>query len=180
MTRFEPISRRDMNTEQARVYDEIEGRGGRLGGPYQALIRIPAFMTLQQQMGDYLRANNLSDRERQLATLTAVRAASAKYAWAVQVRASHAAGIDQAVIDAINERRAPDLGSESDRVIFDVAKELAETRGLSQSTYEEAERILGLDRLTDVVVTVGFYGMVATTLNAFDISPPDDAPARLV
>lgn len=179
MTRFDTLTREAMNAEQGQVYDEIAERGGRLGGPYGILIRIPRFMRLQQQMGDYLRSNSLSGRERQLATLVTVRGAGAEYTWAVQARASLAVGIGQEVIDAINQGKPPALDNEAEEAIFAVAAELSTERRLSEATHATALERLGLERLADLVVTVGFYSLVATELNAFDVTPPDDAPDRL-
>ncbi len=180
MTRFEPLTRDQMNDEQGRIYDQIEARGGRLGGPYTALIRIPRMAKLQQEMGDYLRDNSLSGRERQLAVLRTVRHWGANYAWAVQERASLGVGLEQDVIDAINQGETPELDTDAERAIHLVAGELLAGHGLSDETYAQALEALGLERLTDVIATVGFYSLVSCTLNGFDISPPEDAPARLL
>lgn len=39
---------------------------------------------------------------------------------------------------------------------------------------------IGEEDLVSLVGVAGFFGMVATTANAIDATPPDDAPARLV
>jgi 4-carboxymuconolactone decarboxylase len=180
MTRFEPLSREQMNQEQGNIYDDIAARGGRLGGPYTALIRIPRFMKLQQEMGDYPRDNSLSGRERQLAVLRTVRHWNAAYAWAVQERASLGIGLEPDVIDAINAGETPELANRAERAIHQVAGELLAGRGLGDDAYDRAVQALGLERLTDVIATVGFFSLVSCTLNGFDIDPPEDAPARLM
>lgn len=107
MTRIRIINRAEMNQEQGRVYDEAKAAGGPVGGPYYAYIRIPKLMRIAQDLGNCLRESPLSARERQIAVLTAIRHWGAKYPWAVQVRASLAAGVDQDTVDAINARKAP-------------------------------------------------------------------------
>ena len=55
MSRIQEIAPAAMSAEQREVYEMIVARGGRLGGPHTAYLRIPRFMRLAQDMGDYLR-----------------------------------------------------------------------------------------------------------------------------
>ena len=180
MTRFDILERADMNEAQARVHDEIEAADGRVrGGPYWAYIRNPAFMRLHNEMSRYVRATPLTGRERQIAVLAVVRHWNAEYPWAVQVRASLAAGIDQDIIDAINAGAAPRFDDPGEKAAYDVARELVGDKRVSDAIYAAAEQQFGLEKLVDLVSSIGFFSMVCCTANAFDITPPDDAPARL-
>lgn len=179
MTRIAVLKRDDMNAEQGRVYDEAKAAGGPLGGPNWAYIRKPKLFAASQAMGVVLRESGLSGRERQIAVLTVVRHWGAKYPWAVQVRASLAAGLDQATIDAINERRTPPLTDPREKSAHDVARELLAEHRLSDATYAAAEKAYGIEGLVSLVAAVGQFSMVSCTANAFDITPPDDAPSRL-
>jgi 4-carboxymuconolactone decarboxylase len=180
MTRFEILKREDMNAEQKQLCEEIEAADGRMrGGPYWAYIRIPNFMRLHNEMSRYIRSCSLTGRERQIAVLAVVRHWDAKYPWAVQVRASLAAGVEPEIIDAINARQRPKLDDPGEQAAYKVASELVANNGLSDATYAAAEAQFGLEKLVDVVSGIGFFSMVCCTANAFDITPPDDAPARL-
>lgn len=181
MTRLKVLQRDDMNDEQRRVCDDIEASGGRVrGGPYWAYIRNPKFMALHQGMSDYMRGCPLTGRERQIAVLAVVRHWDSHYPWAVQVRASIEAGVDPEIIDAINARKRPDLNDPGEQAAYDVASELVASKRVSEAAYARAEKIFGEEKLVDVVAGVGFFSMVCCTANAFDITPPDDAPARLL
>lgn len=180
MTRIAILKRDDMNDEQGQVYDDIDAAGGPLGGPYWAYIRRPKLMRLCQDVGNYFRASELSGRERQIAVLTVVRHWDANYPWAVQVRASLAAGVDQEIVDAINARQVPDLSDPRERTAYDVASELVGNHRLGDETYGRAEELFGTEQLVDLISVVGYFGMVACTANAIDATPPDSAPARLV
>ncbi len=179
MTRIRILKREDMNEEQGNVYDEVKAEGGPLGGPYWAYIRNPKLMRLCQDVSGCLRASALSDRERQIAVLATVRHWDANYPWAVQVRASLAAGVDQEIIDAINARSVPELSDPREQAALDVAKELLANKGLSDATYANAEKLFGEEELVALVAVVGQFSMVSCTANAFDVTPPDDVPARL-
>ncbi len=179
MTRFAIVKREQMDAEQGRVYDDIEKEGGRLGGPYWAYIHNPKFMRIHQDMSNYFRACPLSGRERQIAILAVVRHWGAKYPWAAQVRTSLQFGVDQATIDDINARRTPKLADPREKAAYDVAVELLANKGLSEATYAAAEKAFGINQLVDVVSAIGFFSMVCCTANAFDITPPDNYPARI-
>jgi 4-carboxymuconolactone decarboxylase len=180
VTRIKVLKREEMNKEQGQVYDAIKAAGGPVGGPYWAYIRSPKLMRVCQDVSNTLRDSALSGRERQIAVLVAVRHWGAKYPWAVQVRASQQAGLDQETIDAINARKAPKLADPREKAAYDVATELVANRGLSDATYAAAEKAFGVEQLVALVAAVGWFCMVSCTANAFDITPPDDAPARLL
>ncbi len=179
MTRITILKRDDMNEEQGRVYDEVEAAGGPLGGPYYAYIRNPALMRQAQDLSNCLRDASLSPRERQVAILTIARHWGAEYPWAVQVRASLAAGVEQSIVDAINAGEVPDLSDARERAAHEVAKELLADRGLSDATYAAAEAAFGVEGLVDLVATIGQFSMTCCTANAFDVTPPDSVPHRL-
>lgn len=180
MTRMRVLSREDMNDKQGALYDSFVEDGKPHAGPYWAYIRHPSLMRLCSDVGDWFRASALRGRERQIAILTAVRFWDAKYPWAVQVRASLAAGVGQDVVDAINERRDPGLTDPRERMAHELAKQLTGTHRLTDQTYMDAEKLFGEDDLVSLIGLVGFFGMVSTTANAIDATPPDEAPARLV
>ena len=179
MTRISILKRGDMNDEQGKVYDAIEAAGGPLGGPYWAYIRNPTLMRLAQDVSNCLRASDLSDRERQIAVLTVVRHWGGEYPWAVQVKASLAAGVDQEIVDAINARQTPKLSDPREKAAHEVAGELLAEHGLSDATYANAAKQFGEEELVALVAVIGQFSMVCCTANAFDVTPPDAEPARL-
>ena len=60
------------------------------------------------------------------------------------------------------------------------ASELLANHGLKDATYANADRLFGTETLVALVAAVGYFSMVSCTANAFDVTPPDDAPARLM
>src|SRR5947209_19437610 len=131
MTRFAIIDRADMNAEQARVYDAAKQTSGIVGGPYLAYIRLPKLFEAAQNLRAALAGGPLSRREQQIVNLVVARYWNARYPWFAQVRASLAVGIEQAVIEAINARKAPSLADARERTCFAVASELLANKGLS-------------------------------------------------
>lgn len=140
---------------------------------------MPELFGLNQQLGNYLRANHLSDRLRQLATIISVRRWNGAYAWGAQARDALKAGIEREIVDAVNERETPVLDDADDRAVHDAALELADTGSLSDASFEKAIAQLGFNRLLDVVATVGFYTAVSLTVNVFEVEPRPEFPVSL-
>ena len=168
-----------MNDEQGQAYDAVAARGGRLGGPNGIYIRVPELFELNQGLGNYLRANHLSDRLRQLAIIVAVRRWNGAFAWGAQARNALNDGIPREIVDAVNAREAPVFDDADDRAVHDAALELADTGALSDAAFEKALAQLGFNRLLDVVATVGFYTAVSLTVNVFEVEPNSEFPVAL-
>ena len=126
-----------------------------------------------------LASGPLSRREQQIINLAVARHWNARYPWFAQVRASLAAGIDQAVIDAINARKTPSLADARERTCLDVANELLANKGLSDGTYAAAEQAMGLESLVALVASTGSFSMTCLTANTFAIEPPAANPTPL-
>jgi 4-carboxymuconolactone decarboxylase len=179
MARLAIIDRADMNAEQARVYDAAKASSGIVSGPYYAYIRLPKLFEACQTLRGALASGPLSQREQQIVNLAVARHWNARYPWFAQVRRSLSVGIDQAVIDAINARKPPNLPDARERTCFAVASELLANKGLRDETYAAAEQTLGLESLVALVATTGSFSMTSMTAATFGIDPPADNPTPL-
>jgi len=179
MTRITVLKREEMNAEQGKVFDAAKAAGNPVGGPYWAYIRYPRLMSASQEMGGCLRDGPLSPRERQIAVLTAVRHWNAKYPWGAQARNSLQSGVEQSIIDAINAHQTPDLPNPRERMAHTLAKELLANKGLSEATYQAAEKLFKLEELVSLVAIIGQFTMVSCTANAFDLTPTPEMTQTL-
>jgi 4-carboxymuconolactone decarboxylase len=179
MARIAIIDRADMNAEQARVYDAAKGSGAPVGGPYYAYIRLPKLFEACQNLRATLSSGPLSRREQQIVNLAVARHWNARYPWFAQARASLAVGIEQAVIDAINTRKTPNLVDARERTCLVVARELLANKGLSDETYAAAEKTMGTEGLVALVASTGSFSTTCMTANTFGIDPPPDNPTPL-
>jgi 4-carboxymuconolactone decarboxylase len=151
-----------------------------VGGPYYAYIRLPKLFEAAQGVRACLSGGPLSPRERQIVNLVIARHFGARYPWFAQVRASLAAGVEQAAIDAINARKTPSLADARERTCYSAAQELLASKGLSDQSYAAAEKALGLEHLVALVATVGSFSMTCLTANTFQIAPPAENPTPLM
>jgi 4-carboxymuconolactone decarboxylase len=179
MTRIHILTEAEMTDDQKSVVAASKAAGKPHGGPFWAYVRNPKLMTLVQDVSSELGNSTISKREAQIAVLTVARFWSAKYPWAVQCRGSLAAGVTQDEIDAINARQTLSGVSAREAMGQTLANELLANHGLADATYKAAEELFTTEELVALVARIGSFCMTCCTANAFDITPPDDAPDRL-
>src|SRR5262245_2406795 len=177
--RIKLIDRADMNADQAQVYDAAKTAGGPLGGPYYAYIRLPKLFAAAQNLRGTLALGPLSKREQQVVNLVVARHWNARYPWHAQVRGSLTAGISQAVIDAINAGKTPDLPDAREKTCYTVPREILANKALSAETYAAAAKTMGEESLVALVATTGSFSMTCITAGTFGIEPPADDPTPL-
>lgn len=179
MSRLPELRPEDMTPEQRRVHDAIlAGPRGRIEGPHRVWLHSPGLADLAQKLGAHVRFNpRLPARLRELAILVTGAHYRAEYEWYAHVRFAHEAGIPEAVTEAIRRGETPRIDDPEQRIVHRVALELNRDQRLSREAFDEAVALLGLPALVDIIGTVGYYGMVSLTLNAFEIPTPDGTSA---
>ena len=171
MARLDPISLGELSPEQKTVHDKLAAtRKGRVSGPFAVWLRIP---NLAATADDFTRAMReqglLQKRQFELLVLIVTRRWSARYAWAQHEPLALAAGLPPEIVTAIREKRMPKLDRPDEQVLYDMATELLDTTQLSQTTYDRMLAQFGIERTVEAISVVGFYGMVSTVLNGFDV-----------
>ena len=179
MTRIAILKPDEMNDEQRAVIAASKTSGKPHGGPFWAYIRNPKLMQNVQNMGSCIADSTLTAREQQIVTLTVARFWGAKYPWAAQCRNALKVGLTLKEIDAINSRNALPTDDKRELLAHRVANELLADKGLSDTTYAAAEATFSTEELVAMIARIGSFSMTCCTANAFDITPPEDAPDRL-
>jgi 4-carboxymuconolactone decarboxylase len=109
--------------------------------------------------------------------LVAARLATAQYAWFIHEPHALKFGIAPEIVQAIRERRTPGFTREDERLVYDITTELNTTRTLSEASFQRGMAMFGEQVMVELVSAIGFYVMVAMTLNAFAVSVPGDKEA---
>jgi 4-carboxymuconolactone decarboxylase len=175
MSRLPDLHYDEMTPEQRRVCDEITaGPRGRVVGPLKIWLHSPELADRAQKLGAYVRFHSALPAElSELAILVTARLWQADFEWSSHVGPARAAGIPEAVIEAIRVGAEPALEDARSRAVHAVARELHEARALSDETHALAEGALGRRGLVDLVGVLGYYTLVSMTLKAFDVPSPD-------
>lgn len=176
MARVSDISASEQTPEQAKIFAEIAGpRGGVVRGPFAIWLRNPDIADKANQLGNALRVKGKLDKRLfELAILVVARAWTAQYEWFAHAQAALDVGLDASVISSLKEGREPLFNKEDEKIVYKVTLELQTNHKLSDSTYAEAEKLLGLPLLIELISVIGFYTMVAIVLNGFEAPVPGD------
>ncbi len=179
MSRIAVLNKKeDLPPETRAVYDGIAESRGEVGGPFLALLHSPPLAERISRLGSYLRfESQLEPKVVELAALVAARELECKHEWAAHIQHGQKAGISMETIRAIHERRVPESLSPDDAQIANFVLELLRSRRVSESTFKLLFERLGARGLVELTSTIGYYAMLACTLNAFELaskSPPED------
>jgi 4-carboxymuconolactone decarboxylase len=164
-----------MDPDQRRVYDKIiSGRRGRIQGPLRAALHSAELADRWQALGELLRYNTtLTPRQSELAILVTGRACQSPFEWYAHRLEAEKIGIETSVIEAILAQAVPPGLDSDDAVIVQYATELNRHNSVSDATYRDAVSRLGERRVVELTALVGYYTMVAMTLNAHEIPLPE-------
>ncbi|MGZ8482657.1 MAG: carboxymuconolactone decarboxylase family protein [Candidatus Binatia bacterium] len=174
MPRLPELNEAKLSPQQKVIYDDIMRVRGRVRGPFAVWLRNAELAEGALKLQDMFAARVQMERRLiQLMILVAARFASAQYAWHIHEPHALQHGISPAIVEAIRERRTPDFIREDERLVYDITLELNTTQRLSDTTFGRGMALFGEQQMVELVSGVGFYAMVALTLNAFDVEVPD-------
>ena len=72
-------------------------------------------------------------------------------------------------VDAIKAGNRPQLPSADEKAVYDYCAELLETKFVTDASHAQALGALGVTGVVELTALLGYYVMVATTLNAHDL-----------
>lgn len=181
MARIPLPTTESLTSAQRRVYDAIVvGPRGGVRGPFLAALHSPDLADKWQQLGELLRyRTSLAPRLSELAILVTARRWDCQFEWYAHEPHALSGGLAAATINDIRHGRTPQFVNADEQVVFDYTSELHEHRTVSAQTHGRLVRALGIVGVVELTALIGYYTMVAMTLNAHEILPPHDAMTLL-
>lgn len=169
----------ELSDRQKGLFDAIGGpRGGVVRGPFAIWLRHPDLVEKANELGNHLReGTDVPQKLSELSILVTARAWTARYEWFAHEKTALKCGLDAKIIDAIRARQTPVFNDPVEECVYNVTTELHQNNEISDPTYAAAVAAMGQDQVIDLVAIIGFYTMVAITLNAFNAPLPDGAEA---
>lgn len=157
--------------EQKIVLDEIlSGPRGNLNGPFLGWIHSPELAKHAQRLGAFCRySTGLPLHLSELAILVTAVRWRAQAEWHIHYPIALQAGVGEADAETIRQGRRPDFADADAALIYDFANELYDTKRVSDATYAKAVERFGHQVVINLVGLLGYYALVAMTLNVFDM-----------
>ena len=168
--------REDVPANAAQHFDSIASSRGRISGPFSVLLNSPEIAGRAAHLGAYIRfESTLSDSDRELAIITAAREFDCHYEWSAHVVMARDAGVSADAISAVANRAGLEELDDADALIIAYGREMFRDKRVSDATYEAAQARFGVQGVTELTATMGYYGMLACALNTFEVLPDEGA-----
>ena len=163
-----------MSPEQRRVYDAVaSGPRGTVQGPILAALHRPELADKWQQLGELLRyRTSLPLVLSEVAILVTAQRWRSQLEWHLHKGFALKAGVPEGVVDDIHVGRRP-ANADADMVtVYDYAAELQDGKRVSEATYRRVLDRWGVVGVVELTALIGYYTMVAMTLNAHEFPLP--------
>jgi 4-carboxymuconolactone decarboxylase len=169
-----------MDADQRDVHDRIVANNGRVGfGPAIGYAHSAGVWRLHNASSAHLLECSLTPAQVRIVSLMTVRHWNAAYPWSAQAKTALGAGLDPAIIEAINAGEQPGFDDDTDAAVHAATRELLATGTLSEAGFNAAEEALGYRRLADIIGAIGHFCTTAMMANAVGVTPREDAPSLL-
>lgn len=164
-----------MDAAQRAVYDKIvTGPRGKIQGPLRAVLHNAELADRWQALGALLRyGTSLPPRLSEIAILVTGRACRSPLEWYAHRVEGEKAGIQPPIIDALLAQTEPPGMSNDDALVWRYAVELNRDKSVSNATYAAALQRFGERTVVELTALIGYYTMVAMTLNCHEIPLPE-------
>ncbi|HJQ63563.1 MAG TPA: hypothetical protein VJ834_11915 [Burkholderiales bacterium] len=178
MSRLSAVAREALPEDQRRFYDAVRALRRRpVSGPFIVTMNSsPDLAARIAHLGHYFHARGQADesilslRVRAFIALIGSRALDAPYEWGAWVNWALEAGVPQETVDAIRQGRTPPNLTAEETLVSDFCTQLITgNHRVSESTFKAPLERYGVQALVELVVTLGYFAMIALPLNAFEI-----------
>jgi len=174
-SRLTPLDDATMSDAQRRVLEAIlAGPRGNLDGPFLAWVHSPELADHAQRLGAFCRYETaLPLRLTELAILATAAWWRSQAEWQIHAPIAREAGISTAVIEALRAGREPPFEADDEALVYRLSQALYETRRVDEALYQEAVGAFGEVAVVELVGVLGYYALVAMTLNVFEVRRGD-------
>ena len=176
MARLTAITRKEQvpAPNQAAVEAIIKSRGA-IQGPFTMFLHSPELAERVAHLGAYVRFEGALDmRVRVLAAMTVAREFDALYVWGAQTGSARKQGVPESTITAIREKHSRGLPPEDAQVV-DFTRDLLKKHRVDDATAAALRKRFGDDQFIQLTGAIGYYSLLAMTVNACELEAGDGA-----
>ena len=172
MARLTSITGKDQvpAAHQAAVESIIKSRGA-IAGPFTMFLHSPDVAERVAHLGAYVRfEGSLDMRVRVLAAMTVARELEAMYVWGAQTGQARKLKVAEETITAIRENHSRGIPAE-DAQIVDFTRALLRKHRVDDATAKAMRARFGDDEFIQLTTAIGYYALLAMTVNACELEP---------
>src|SRR6478672_11407459 len=176
MARLKPItSKSQLAPKDQPIADAVVRSRGAIQGPFTMLLHAPKLAHHLVNVGGYIRfEGSLDMRVRVLAAMTVAREFEAAYVWGAQTGGARRLGVPEATITAIRENHSRGIPPE-DAEIVDFTRQLLRKHRADATSVAQLQRRFGNDGFIQLTGAIGYYSLLAMTVNACELEAAPNA-----
>jgi 4-carboxymuconolactone decarboxylase len=157
------------------TFDSIVASRGAVQGPFTMFLHSPEMAGRLAHLGAYVRFEGPLDmRVRVLAAMTAAREFEAVYVWGAQTGGARRLGVPETTITAIRENHSRGIPPE-DAEIIEFTRQLLRRHRVDDTSFRKMQARFGNDELIQLTGAIGYYSMLAMTVNACELEAASGA-----
>jgi 4-carboxymuconolactone decarboxylase len=157
------------------TFDSIVASRGAVQGPFTMFLHSPEVSERVAHLGAYVRfEGSLDMRVRVLAAMTAAREFEAVYVWGAQTGGARRQGVPETTIAAIRDNHTSGIPAE-DAQIVEFTRQLLRKHRVDAVLFKAMQTRFGNDELIQLTTAIGYYSMLAMTVNACELEAAPNA-----
>jgi 4-carboxymuconolactone decarboxylase len=170
MARLTPItSKNQVAAKDQAIVDSIVASRGAIQGPFTMFLHSPELAGRLAHLGAYVRfEGSLDMRVRVLAAMTVARELEAMYVWGAQTGGARKLNVPESTITAIRENHSRGIPPE-DAQIVEFTRQLMRKHRVDEPTMKALIGRFGNDGFIQLTGAIGYYAMLAMTVNACEL-----------
>lgn len=159
-----------LDPEQRAIHDSILATRGNLSGPFLAWMLCPGLASHAEKLGAFCRySTGFSLVESELLILCVAAHHQCLGEQQIHEPIAIKAGLSTQAVDSLRAGEVPVLLDERQRLMHRIATELLKTHRIADVQYREGITAFGETGMVELVGILGYYTLVAMTLNAFEM-----------
>ena len=161
----------ELSGEARAIAEKIVDTRKALDGPFSVWMHAPEWAERVANLGTLVRwEGSLELRTRTLAALTVGRHFQAQYVWGIQGVIGAERDIPRSTIDAIRDGLSDGIPLE-DLQIVDFTRQLLRNNRVEAALAQAVMDRLGTDEYVQLTTCIGYYAMLAMTVNGVELEP---------
>ena len=156
------------------VVDSIVKSRGALHGPFTVFLHCPELAGRLAHLGAFVRfEGSLDKRVRVLAAMTVARELDAVYVWGAQTAGARRLDVPESTIAAVREKHSRGIPPE-DAQIVEFTRQLIRKHRVDDATVKALQARFGNEGFIELTGVIGYYSMLAMTVNACELEAAPD------
>jgi len=174
MSRIPYLTPQQMTAEQRRIYqDVIASRGTWTDGPFPPLIHQPRIAEPTHKLGEFVRYHtSLGPRLSELSILIVARHWDCNFEWHQHAAIALRSGVDPAIVESLRKDERPAELQQDEQTIYEFASNLLQHRHVPPDIYDRAKALFGVVGVVELTALLGYYTLLALSLNAHEVALP--------